>query len=50
MLVCNMNLDGFSFGVDAKNISNFIDMKVADALRLYKERMRNQTTRTMNRY
>lgn len=44
VLVQNMDWDEFSFGVDAKNVSSFIDKKVADALKMYKERMKNQTT------
>lgn len=43
VLVQNMNWDEFSFGVEAKNISSYIDKQVADALKLYRERMQNQT-------
>lgn len=38
-----MNWDEFRFGVDAKNISSFIDKQVQDTLKVYNERMQNQT-------
>lgn len=43
LLAEEMNWDEFPFGVGAKNISSFIDKQVQDTLKLYNERIQNQT-------